>query len=184
MTLRFTLEDAERANDEWGCNCGPAALAAISGRSLDEIRPVMGDFERKRYTNPTLMFESLNRTGIKWWKIEGIPTHGLLRVQWEGPWTRPGVPMRARYRHTHWIGIQQSDHMAISFPGKISFGAGIFDINAMNSGGWIAFRDWTATLVPWLLKECEPKAEGGWHFTHFVEVERTCFSPSLHGPAL
>jgi hypothetical protein len=34
MNLRFTAVDAERASDEWGCNCGPSALAAITGRSL------------------------------------------------------------------------------------------------------------------------------------------------------
>ena len=31
---RFTLSDAERAYDDWGCNCGPAALAAICGMTL------------------------------------------------------------------------------------------------------------------------------------------------------
>lgn len=173
MGLCFTLADAERASDEWGCNCGPSALAAVTGRSLDEIRPLMGDFEKKRYTNPTLMFDSLVRTGIKWWKLDGsIPTLGLLRIQWEGPWTEPGVPVRARYRHTHWIGIQQSDAMGINFPGKISPGAGIFDINAMNSGGWIAFRDWSGVLVPWLIKECVPRGNGKWHITHRIQVER------------
>jgi hypothetical protein len=172
MTLRFTIADAERANDEWGCNCGPAALAAITDYTLDEIRPLMGDFERKHYTNPTLMFESLKRTGANWWKIDGVPTYGLLRVQWEGPWTEPGVPIRVRYRHTHWIAIQQHERMGIQYPGKISPGAGIFDINAMNSGGWIAFRDWSATLVPWIIKECVPRGNGKWHITHRIQVDR------------
>lgn len=171
MTLRFTLADMNRASDEWGCNCGPSALAAITNRTLDEIRPLMGDFEKKGYTNPTLMFDSLARTAVKWWKIEGIPTHGLLRVQWEGPWTEPGVPLRARYRQTHWIGIQQHERMSIQYPGKISPGAGIFDCNAMNSGGWIAFRDWAAILVPFILRQCIPRANGGWHITHRIQVE-------------
>jgi len=175
MTLRFNLADMERASYDWGCNCGPSALAAVTGRTLDEIRPLMGDFEKKHYTNPTLMFDSLKRTGAAWWKIEGIPTHGLLRIQWEGPWTDPGVPIRARYRHTHWIGIQQHERMGIQYPGKISPGAGIFDCNAMNSGGWIAFRDWAGTLVPWLLKECVPRANGGWHITHRLQVDRAPF---------
>lgn len=170
MTPRFTLADAERANDEWGCNCGPAALAAVTGRTLDEIRPLMGDFERKRYTNPTLMFDSLMRTGVKfWWNTGMLPAHGLCRVQWEGPWTKPGVPVRARYRHTHWIAMQNPLHSRLL--DQIHRDAGIFDINAMNSGGWIAYSEWATTLVPWLLKECEPKADGKWHFTHHVEVE-------------
>lgn len=170
MNLRFTLEDAERANDEWGCNCGPSALAAVTGRTLDGIRPLMGDFEKKRYTNPTLMFESLSRTGLQWGRIEGIPTHGLLRIQWEGPWTEPGVPMRVRYRHTHWVGIKQSDRAGIIHPDAIYANAGIFDINAMNSGGWISYRDWACSLVPWILEQCEPKANGLWHITHRIQV--------------
>lgn len=178
MTLQFTLADAQRASDEWGCNCGPSALAAIAGLTLDEVRPLMGDFEKKRYTNPTLMFDCLKRAAQKHWKIEGIPTFGLLRIQWEGPWTEPGVPIRVRYRHTHWIGIQQHERMGVQYPGKISPGAGIFDINAMSSGGWIAFRDWAATLVPWILEECVPRANGRWHITHRVQVENAAVAPA------
>lgn len=168
--LRFTLADAERASDEWGCNCGPSALAAITGRTLDEIRPLMGDFERKRYTNPTLMFESLRRTAVPFWTIESPPTHGLCRIQWEGPWTEPGVPIRVRYRHTHWIALQNPRHA--SMLDQIHRDAGVFDINAMNSGGWISYADWATSLVPWLLKEAVPRANGRWHITHRIEVER------------
>lgn len=168
---RFTLEDAHRASDEWGCNCGPAALAAVAGFTLDEIRPLMGDFESKRYTNPTLMFECLKRAipdhRFQWNQAKEIPSYGLLRVQWEGPWTKPGVPIRARYRHTHWVGVQNRPG---KFPNEPGPDAGIFDVNAMNSGGWIAYSDWAITLVPWILSECVPRADGGWHFTHFVEV--------------
>jgi hypothetical protein len=169
MTLRFTLEDAIRANDEWGANCGPTALAAVTGRTLDEIRPLTGDFERKHYTNPTLMFECLERTGVPFWRIKGPPTHGLIRVQWEGPWTDPGVPLRVRYRHTHWIGIKNPLHA--SMLDQVHRDARIFDVNAMRSGGWISYADWVAKLVPWLLDVCVPKANGRFHFTHYVQVE-------------
>jgi len=56
---RFTEADANRAWEEWGANCGPAALAVVAGLSLDEVRPYLVDFEQKGYTNPTLMFQSL-----------------------------------------------------------------------------------------------------------------------------
>lgn len=171
--VRFTLEDAQSAFDQWGANCGPGAIAAICGLTLDELRPYLGDFERKRYTNPTLMWEVLRRLDVVWrmryltyravQNALSWPQHGLARVQWEGPWTAPGVPMRVRYRHTHWVACVS----------EIGLGPGeIFDINAMCAGGWIPFREWSEDLVPWLLQQCEPKANGKWHLTHVVEIAR------------
>jgi hypothetical protein len=170
MNLRFTLEDANRAYDEWGCNCGPSAVAAIMGMSLDDVRPHMGDFEQKHYTNPTLMWEVLRSIGRRW-RIDHArripekvwPKHGLARVQWEGPWTAPGVPMRARYRHTHWVAAQM---------GKAPDDWGVFDINAMNSGGWVSLADWTRVIAPWIIRELVPRGSGGWHLTHVVEIEK------------
>lgn len=158
---RFTLEDAQRAADEWGANCGPGALAAVLGLTLEEVRPHLGDFGRKHYTNPSLMLSALRSLGARWTKAAAPwPRHGLVRVQWEGPWTKPGVPMRARYRHTHWIGAATAD-------GDV----GVFDINCINNGtGWVALADWERIVVPWILKECEPKADGHWHPTHVLEI--------------
>jgi hypothetical protein len=122
---RFTIEDADRAHKEWGANCGPGALAAITGLTLDEVRPHMGDFERKGYTNPTLMNFALRRIGRPWRKIGATwPRYGLVRIQWEGPWMDPGVPMPARYRYTHWIGSALGRHDS----------RGIFDINCIRCG--------------------------------------------------
>jgi hypothetical protein len=71
--------------------------------------------------------------------------------------------MRARYRHTHWVGGGLHPRL----------GYGVFDINAINSGtGWCALKDWSEKLVPWLLEECVPRATGGWHITHGIEVTR------------
>ena len=169
ISLRFTTADADRAYDAWGANCGPGAIAAVCGLTLDEVRPHLGDFEAKRYTNPTLMWATLRSLGVPfayrggdlghdWW-----PTYGLARVQWEGPWTHPGVPIRARYRHSHWIGVQRGKR----HPSNI----GIFDINAMASGGWVGLDDWASTVVPWILRTCVPRADGGWHITHVVEID-------------
>ncbi len=164
---KFNVQDAERASDEWGMNCGPGAISAILGMTLEEVRPFMGDFESKRYTNPALMLDTLHRLHVAgicrgWRKADPTwPVYGLVRIQWEGPWTKPGVPMRARYRHTHWVG-------AASFGGEI----GVFDINCINNGsGWIALDHWRTNLVPWLLQECVPRASGGWHITHAIEVD-------------
>ena len=97
----LTAEAAERAYAEWGCNCGPAAIAAVLNLDPDDVRPHMGDFETKRYTNPTLMWASLQRLRVRFSYRGGRlgqqnwPVYGLARIQWEGPWTWPGVPPRA-----------------------------------------------------------------------------------------
>jgi hypothetical protein len=164
----ITAEDAVRAYDEWGCNCGPAAIAATLGLTLDQVRPHMGDFEAKGYTNPTLMWRALQSIGVRFaYRVghlgrENWPSFGLARIQWEGPWTKPGVPPRAAYRNTHWVGVNARNRERV----------GIFDINALGNGtGWCAAADWIAHIVPWILKECVPRADGGWHITHAVHVE-------------
>lgn len=164
--LRFTEADAVKAYDDWGANCGPGALAAVMGLTLDEVRPHLIGFDSKRYTNPTMMLMSLKSLGAQFsYRVRAAgplnwPQYGLCRVQWEGPWTKPGVPARVAYRYTHWVGAQTSKHN----------GVGIFDINAMNSGGWISLEDWSTLLVPWLLNQLYKKADGGWHLTHVVEI--------------
>lgn len=179
---KFTHEEALAAGDQWGLNCGPAAVAAICGLTLAELRPHLGDFESKGYTNPTLMAQILasvgapviesgrlnwrfemQRTGPKPW-----PRYGLVRVQWEGPWTGEGVPMAARYRHTHWVGASATD------PNDV----GIWDVNCLNNGtGWVALKEWSEIVVPWLLRECHPRANGRWHLTHAVEIANPVGAP-------
>lgn len=88
------------------------------------------------------------------------PVYGLARVQWDGPWLKPGVPAAAAYCHTHWVGSRWNPEREQQ----------VFDINAMCVGGWISFDAWQQSLVPWLLEHVEPKATGAWWFTHVVEV--------------
>jgi hypothetical protein len=160
----FTANDVERAYDLWGANCGPGAVAAIMGMTLDQIRPIMAaeGFETKHYTNPSMMNAVLRRVGRPWHKIgREWPCYGLARIQWEGPWTLPGVPMRARYRYTHWVGVNKRQT------------TGIFDINCMNNGtGWCSLDDWVRVIVPYLTAQY-PRATGGWHITHAIEVEKS-----------
>lgn len=169
--VRFTLDDAQQAADAWGFNCGPGALCAVLGMTPDEIRQHLGDFERKRYTNPTLMASILRGLNVPYkqvWRSDSLclkttyPTFGLVRLQWGGPWTEAGVPMRARYRHTHWVAMRNR-------PGALTE---VFDINAMCAGGWIDRLEWQCRLVPWLLKEAVPRANGEFWPTHCWEIER------------
>lgn len=165
MDLLIITEDEAQQAFAWGANCGPFALAAVSGLGLEAVRPALAavKFEKRRYTSPAMMYGALNHLGIRWRKngIE-IPTWGLARVQWEGPWTEAGRPMRERYRHTHWIGL-----------GKRGNEVGVFDVNALDNGsGWISWHDWTMTLVPLIVEHLVPGGSGAWHFTRTIEVMR------------
>lgn len=166
--IAFTDQHAQEAYDAWGMNCGPGAIAAVLGMTPTDLRPFLGDFEQKGYTNPTMMRGILQRLGVVFeehriadpdaaqFRVSPPwPHFGLARVQWEGPWTRPGVPPQARYGYTHWVGVD---------------GNVIFDINAISVGGWITVQLWRDQLVPWLLKEFYPKADGNWHVTHAIEI--------------
>ncbi len=162
LVARINGAEADRAYDAWGCNCGPGAIAAILNMRLDAVRPLLGDFEAKRYTNPTLMWAILDRSGRQWRKIgQQWPRFGLARLQWEGPWTEPGVNPKAAYRMTHWVA-------SWIHPER---GHGIFDINMTANGtGWGSFADWQRDIVPALTASI-PRANGKWHVTHGVEID-------------
>jgi hypothetical protein len=158
----FAIDDAQAAGDTWGFNCGPGAIAAVVRMTPDELRPYMGDFEQKGYTNPTLMFEILKRLGVGYRMIDkGIwPAYGLVRIQWHGPWMNPGVPIKARYRKTHWIGCRDT-------PG----GRQMFDVNCMCVGGWVPEEEWKEQVAPWLAGSLVKGYDGNWSMTHCIEVE-------------
>ncbi len=163
MLPRFTPDDAERAWEAWGCNCGPTALAVMAGLALDDVRLHLQGFDAKRYTNPTMMFDALKSIGLPFHKIGARwPRYGLVRIQWEGPWTEPGVPVRARYRYTHWVAGWDADER----------GYGVFDVNCMNNGnGWVARPEWERVIVRAITEQYK-RATGRWHVTHGIEVPR------------
>lgn len=149
---RFSEADTAAAFETWGANCGPTALAAMTGLTLDAVREHMGDFVAKGYTNPTLMHAALSSIGVDWRKAgPSWPAYGLVRIQWTGPWMQPNVPKRARYRYTHWVGTMLSEGGS----------RGIWDVNAMNNGvGWVSFDDWCETVAPFLWRQY--KRADGW----------------------
>lgn len=186
----ISLENAQEASDEWGFNCGPGALCAVLGMTPDSIRPHLLDFEIKGYTNPTLMANILHGLHVRFRRkyecavqVDGRPLKGdwprfgLVRIQWGGPWTKEGVPMRARYRQTHWVASRAVDATAWRsdarpMPQPIWPGHEIFDVNALCVGGWLPYDEWAGELVPWLLKQAVPKASGEWWPTHCWEIEK------------
>lgn len=168
-SLRF--DEVEFASADWGFNCGPAVICAITGMSPDELRPHLLDFERRCFMNPSQMWRVLlglrlpidaAQQGRACVAGDGsYPPLCVVRVQWDGPWTAPGVPIKARYPRTHWIAVSGSLGERC-----------VFDINAVHScGGWIPWQTWTSSLVPWLLREAHPKATGKWWPTHIWAVQ-------------
>lgn len=162
----LTVEEVQLASETWGANCGPGAIAAVLGLPIDQVRGHIPGFDEKRYTSPTMMQGALRSLGVSHgWRIlrgaqKTFPKYGLARVQWVGPWMKYGVPAAARYRHTHWIAASAGDRL-------------VFDVNCVSvNGGWIPLDEWAVKVVPWLLKQCEPKATGEWFLTHQVEIPR------------
>lgn len=170
--LKFTVDDAQAAYDEWRFNCGPGALCAMLDLTPSELRPHCTEFEKKGYSSPKIMYSMLRSLRVEWETVfysprdpqkEIVwPRRGLVRVQWGGPWTKPGVPMKARYRQTHWIGCISEGR-----PIKQPY---IFDINTVSVGGWVTLSEWDRRVVPWLLEECVPRADGEWWPTHCLEL--------------
>lgn len=162
--VKFSIDDAHAASDEWGANCGPGALAAILGSDLSQVRSLLEGFDAKRYTNPTMMFAALDKSGRGWKRLSigaQLPTWGLLRIQWHGPWTAPTAPKRWAYRHTHWIGVSLENGERYAF-----------DINCICVGGWVPWQEWSDRVAPWLIRECVKRGDGQWSVTHAVEVQR------------
>lgn len=163
ITAKFGAVEAQNASDSWGFNCGPGAVCGLLGMTPDELRPYLGDFERKRYTNPRLMrdvLRNLGRSVRQTYRSDAPGTvtaaeSALVRVQWAGPWTKPEVPMIARQRWSHWVAVA---------------GSSVFDVNAISIGGWITRKIWEERLVPWLISNCCPKGDGQWWPTHVWEV--------------
>lgn len=130
------------ARNEWGCNCGPAALAFAAQRSLDDVRGKIPGFETKGFTTPTMMRAGLAALGVA---ADEVPARreemfadqpALVFIQFTGPWTEPGANPRWAYTHTHWIGTLG--------PAAASW---TFDVNC----GVTSFGRWERELLPMLL---------------------------------
>ncbi|MEN6533791.1 MAG: hypothetical protein ABFD89_09030 [Bryobacteraceae bacterium] len=161
----FSAEDAGKAAQEWGANCGPMALAMSLGRHIREIRGAIPGFDQKGYTSPTMMAGALSNLGVpvkrevkgtqarsaKW---SDWPDRGLVRIQWSGPWTAPGTNGRWAYCFTHWVASLRTEK-----------GFWIFDCNT----GWSDPGYWILHAVPAITQTIK-RADGGWFATHLWEL--------------
>ena len=150
----YAPTDVDAAYDAWGANCGPCALAAILGREVEAVRPFLNGFDKRRYMNPTHMKQSLAAAGCHVTTIGmTTPTHGLAFIQWHGPWTEPGKPIAAAYRHTHWIACAEGQ---------------IYDVNA--DALWVPALTWVKAM-PVLIREEVKGASGEWYVRSGLEVQ-------------
>ena len=152
MDYPFSEAELKAAARDWGCNCGPSALAFAIQRPLEVARHAIPDFDRKRYTSPSMMLAALQSLGIKHHahpttlKVEASmfdDRPALVRVQWTGPWTGKWA-----YWYTHWVCCWKEWGVDA-----------VFDCN----GGVLHFREWRDEIVPLLLPK---RGDGKWHPTH------------------
>lgn len=164
----YTPPDVEEAHEMFGANCGPAACAAVLRRPVMTILPFLGAFRTRQYMNPTHMREALTCAAARYAVVRDPtnapwPFYGLGFVQWTGPWCQPGVPVRAAYRQTHWIGVAQTEDCGMM----------LYDVNADAPdgamGSWVAKRAWQLQILPTITATI-PRAYGGWYIRWICQV--------------
>ena len=163
MKCPFTQAEFDKAAAEWGCNCGPSALAFACQTTLERARDAIPGFVEKRYTSPTMMKAGLEALGQVWFHSPVPDRNGehwsdiwrdgrvcLVRVQWDGPWCAPGANPRWAYGHTHWVCTWVHD----------TLGPHVFDCN----GGMRDIDSWREAIA--LLLWSSNKRATGWFPTH------------------
>jgi len=143
----FTADDADRLADAWGFSCGPAALCVMTQLEPETLRPHLAPY--RGFMNPSEMRAALRSVGaphrvqpLRVGTRGGWPDYGLVRVQWSGPWLAQDKPPTLRYHYTHWVGCMRDP----------TRGMCIFDINAIDMGGWLLLDAWQTSMVPALLE--------------------------------
>lgn len=180
---KFVLADVDEAHDEWGANCGPTALAAALGKALvEDVHDLVrapaprgdGPAEFRGFMAPRDMLGALAKAGVPYETAPIIrrrtpwPRHGLVRIQWEGPWIGENIDPRAAYQYTHWIAARQparEETAALNLSNRDML---VFDGN-LNL--WIPLELWTTwSELLW------PKRTTGWHVASCINL------PVMTGP--
>lgn len=167
--VHVSQEDWVKADKEFRPNCGPAALAVMTKSPLIDACKAIPGFKERHYTNPTMMAAALRQLGVPFHERDDaecdghtLTEYGIVRIQWEGPWTAQGSNPRWAYRHTHWIGAAKffwPTERGVDF---------VFDVNC----GWQMQADWETIHVPKIIEEvADKRATGNWWATHRWELE-------------
>lgn len=176
MGQLYSPPDIAEAHDVWGCNCGPATLAAILRVPAMQVVAYFPNFEDRRYVNPTQMREALEKSGLVQWYYatpeRQWPRYGLAFLQIEGPWEAPGVPVGAAYQRTHWVaaalvsdGTDSGEHDDY-----------VYDINA---GNWLIKHQWQSEIMSRVV--ASHKRATGWRVRSGIEVRMTAMASRTWG---
>ncbi|MFG6083415.1 hypothetical protein ACEUZ9_004675 [Paracoccus litorisediminis] len=157
--MRFGREDAAEASRRVGANCGPMALAAITGRTPLDVLPFIPRWDDFHFTTEVMMAIALYRLGhVFAWQEHGYattpydwPSLGLVRIAFEGPWSR-SLARQELLKRSHWIATSRDDH------GRLH----IYDVNIMVGGGWRPYAKWRDETLPFIAGRLIPGADGRW----------------------
>jgi hypothetical protein len=101
----YNPADVHFANRFFNANCGPAAFAAVTRRSICSVMRCFPKFPRKPWTTRADMESALKKMSTEWSPVESdLPRRGLALIQLIGPWNRLRNPCAALTR-THWVGV-------------------------------------------------------------------------------
>ena len=161
--LAFGASEMRAAFEAHGANCGPGAIAALTGVTPCDVLGVMPDFARRRITTEGMLCRAVAALGGRAAPVApDAMCLGALRIAWEGPWWQAGTPASLLSR-THWIAVARPAPLAPRICARgVAPGDRVFDFNAIGVGGWISGAEWRADLVPWLLARAVPGATGRW----------------------
>lgn len=163
--LRFNALELQRANADWGCNCGPSAFAACCHLTLPQARGYCATFKAKGHMNATDMHGALYAARMKMvteladggTEQDVYPVHGLCLVQFSGPWINSPKNPKWQYVHTHWIASKWLVDQRW-----------IFDCNAL---AWLPQSEWLDRIVP-LLVASDPLRDGDFWLKHSWEIRK------------
>lgn len=138
MSTLFCPPDRLEANEAWGANCGPCALAAVLRCPVQDVRPFFAGFETRGYVNQTQMQAAIAAAEMLCGPCKGWPRYGVVLIQWLGSWMK--APPRVHSRYTHWVASYRR-------PGA---SCRVYDVNA---GEWLDFDEWRCGVAAALMRE-------------------------------
>jgi hypothetical protein len=147
----FTAQESQQAHALWQANCGPHALAAACGKSLDDVHKVLPNF--RGWMSPYHLENALDQLNFGW-QVEPNPFEpkdGILRIQWHGPWLSHERHPREAWPHTHWVACQAGHIHDIVFPDWVA--------------QWIPLALWTPRITNFAQEKYQ-----GWNFTDQYKI--------------